>query len=242
MTRVVPPVYNSTEKTFSLDRTDVNKIVDFLKAIKDKYGIRVTSLCSLPFCLIDDTKAVGLFSTKCAAGIIGCCINAISGGITPCAHNNAYGNIYIDGLSAAWERMVAWRTGEFISKECKKCKMLNACGGDCRPNTIRNKNKPYYLDSTCDIYLTPPLRNKLYNRAATYSFNKKTILREESFGAVVSIGINEFYVTMPVYNLLCILRSWGTFAHEDIEKVVEVNSILEDFLNQWIEANIIFQY
>lgn len=242
LTRVVPPVYNSNEGSFLLDRVDINKIVGFLKAAKDRYGIRVTSLCSLPFCLVDDAEAVNLFSTKCAAGIIGCCINAISGAITPCAHNEeSYGNIYIDGLSEAWKKMSAWRNGKFTPKECQSCSMLNACGGDCRLNTIRIKKRPYSLDGSCNINLISSQTDELYNRVAKYSFNRKTILREESFGAVVSIGVNEFYVTMPVYKLLCILRNWGTFCHKDLEGVIIVNATLEKLLNQWIGADIIYR-
>lgn len=242
LTRVVPPVYNSNDKTFLLDRADINKIVGFLKAIKDKYHIRVTSLCSLPFCLVDDTEAVNLLSTKCAAGIIGCCVNAISGEVTPCAHNEkSYGNIYTDGLKDIWEKMDSWREGVYTPEECQKCSMLSSCGGDCRLNAIRVKEKPYSLDGTCKIEIESSLSYELYDRAATYSFNNKTILREENFGAVVSIGVNEFYVTTPVYHLLCILQKWGSFTHRDIETVISINATVEKLLSQWISAEILYR-
>ncbi len=241
LTRVVPPSYKSNDAAFLLDRTDVNRIVDFLKKVKDKYGVRVTSLCSLPFCLVDDTKAVNLFSTKCAAGIIGCCINAISGEITPCAHNeNSYGNIYNEGLNKVWKKMNSWRNGEYIPTECKKCRMLSACGGDCRLTNIRIGEKPYSLDGTCNIDLTSSQAYVTYDKKATYSFNNKTILREESFGAVVSIGVNEFYVTTPVYKLLCVLRNWRSFTNKDLETIITVNTTLEKLLSQWINADIIY--
>lgn len=242
LTRVVPPVYNSNEDTFLLNRTDVNKIVDFLKSVKDKYGIRVTSLCSLPFCLIDDSVAVNLLSTKCAAGIIGCCINAISGEITPCAHNEiSYGNIYSEGLSKAWEKMSDWREGKYTPNECQSCSMLSACGGDCRLNTIRIKEKPYSLDKSCKIKLYSDQIHNVYDKTAQYLFNNKTVLREEAFGAVVSLGVNEFYVTKPVYKLLSILRDWGTFSHADLVCTIVVNAALEKLLSQWIRADIIYR-
>lgn len=241
LTRVVPPMYNSNEDTFLLDRTDVNKIIDFLKAVKDKYAIRVTSLCSLPYCLVDDTEAINLLSTKCGAGIIGCCINAISGEITPCAHNEiSYGNIYTTGLKEIWEKMSAWREGEYTPNECKNCRMLSFCGGDCRLNSIRIKEKPYSLNGSCKIKLTSVQEHTTYNKMAKYSFNNKTILREESFGAVVSLGVNEFYITTPVYKLLCILKECGTFNHSDLEKVTVVNEVLEQLLSQWINVGIIY--
>ena len=80
----------------------------------------------------------------------------------------------------------------------------------------------------------------VYDRTSMYSFNSKTILREESFGAVVSMGTNEFYVTVPVFKLLCIFRDWGTFGHKDLESVVIVNPMLEKLLSQWISAGIIY--
>lgn len=241
LTRVVPPVYNSNDNAFLLDRTDVNKIVQFLKNVKGKYGIRVTSLCSLPFCLLDDIENVNLLSTKCAAGIIGCCINVVSGAVTPCAHNEkSYGNIYADGLLEAWRNMSAWRNGKYIPKECQNCNALCDCGGDCRLNTFRIKKKPYLLDSSCKMNMVSSHNYEVYDRTSRYSFNSKTILREESFGAVVAIGTNEFYVTTPVYELLCAFRNWGTFGHSDIENVVRVNLMLEKLLSQWISAGIIY--
>lgn len=241
LTRVVPPVYNKNEKTFLLDRTDVNKMVAFLKGIKKKYGIRVTSLCSLPFCMIDDVETIDLLSTKCAAGIIGCCINAITGEITPCAHNEkSYGNIYKDGLMIAWNNMSSWREGKYTPNECQDCSMLSACGGDCRLYSIRINEKPYSLDGSCVIELSSEQMLFTYNKNTSYSFNTKTIIREEVFGAVVSIGVNEFYVTTPVYKILCILRDLGTFDNSDIEKFVVVNEAFVKYLSQWVNAGIIY--
>lgn len=241
LTRVVPPVYNSNENTFLLDRTDINKIVDFLTCIKEKYGIKVTSLCSLPFCLVDNTNAVSLLSTKCAAGIIGCCVNAISGTVTPCAHNaTSYGNIYKDGLNDIWKKMSEWRKNKYTPEECQNCSMLSVCGGDCRLNNIRIKEKTYSLDGSCKIKLISKQIHNVYDRTLKYSFNQKTILREEAFGGVVSLGVNEFYVTTPVYKLLCILRDYDTFTESDLENIVVVNETLEKLLNQWINIDLIY--
>ena len=242
LTRVVPPVYNCNDKTFLLDRIDINKIAAFLKIVKKKYGIRVTSLCSLPFCLIDDVETVDLLSTKCAAGIIGCCINAISGEITPCAHNEkSYGNVYKDGLQSAWNNMSSWREGNYIPSECQKCNMLSACGGDCRLNSNRVEKKPYSLDGSCMIRLSNDQMIHRYDKEKNYSFNNKTIFREEAFGAVVSLGVNEFYITTPVYKVLCILRDLGTFDNSDLEKYIVVNDFFEDQLTCWINAEIIYE-
>lgn len=242
LTRVVPPVYNSDEDTFLLNRDDINQIVNFLKKVRESYGIRVTSLCSLPFCLVDDTEALNLLSTKCAAGIIGCCISAITGEITPCAHNDeSYGNIYADGLSVVWERMSDWREGLYMSDECQKCSMLSACGGDCRLNNVRVKEKRYSLDGSCEIPLSYSEIKDEYDKTSRYSFNNRTILREEAFGAVVSLGVNEFYVSRAVYKLLCALQNKGTFNHSDLDSIIVFNDTLEKLLNQWINADVIYK-
>lgn len=241
LTRVVPPVYNSNDNTFLLDRADINKMVNFLKNVKEKYGIKVTSLCSLPFCLVDDTEIVKLLSTKCAAGIIGCCINAISGAITPCAHNEtSYGSIYSEGLSESWQKMYEWRNGTHTPSECNRCSMLASCGGDCRLNDIRVKEKPYRLDGTCKINISLSSLGSSFDKSLQYCFNNKTILREEDFGAVVSLGVNEFYVTKPVYKLLTIMKNWGRFTCADLEKIIEINTMVKKILSQWIDAGIIY--
>lgn len=241
LTRVVPPVYNSNEETYLLNQEDINTIVCFLHQIKEKYGIRVTSLCSLPFCLINDNATVNLLSTKCAAGIIGCCINAITGEITPCAHNEeSYGNIYTDGLEMAWNNMKDWRDGKYTPFECQNCSMLSSCGGDCRLNSIRIKEKPYSLDGSCKMELIHTVLNVIYDKNAQYAFNNKTIIRKEAFGAVVSLGVNEFYVSMIGYKLLCLLKDLGSFNYADLNNIVVVNETLEKLLSQWISAGILY--
>ena len=132
------------------------------------------------------------------------------------------------------------REGEYTPNECKNCRMLSFCGGDCRLNSIRIKEKPYSLNGSCKIKLTSVQEHTTYNKMEKYSFNNKTILREESFGAVVSLGVNEFYITTPVYKLLCILKECGTFNHSDLEKVTVVNEVLEQLLSQWINVGIIY--
>lgn len=242
LTRVVPTVYNALDPQYMLDQTDINRIVDCLKIVKKEFGIRVTSLCSIPFCLIHNTDNLNFLSTKCAAGIIGCCINTITGNVTPCAHNErSYGNIYESSLSKIWEAMYEWRSGKYMSAECQQCSMLPACGGDCRLNTIRVKEKAYKLDGTCKIKFNYHEQENFFNQTSRYCFNQKTILREEKFGAVVSLGVNEFYVTHPVYKLLCILQSYSNFGWNEIKRFCVVNQPIIKLINQLISADIIYK-
>lgn len=242
LTRVVPPVYDSEAFKYKIDRNDINKMVQFLRCVKEKYGVRVTSLCSLPFCLLDDSTDVELLSTKCAAGIIGCCIDAISGYVTPCAHNEqSYGNIYNNSLCDIWKEMKMWRDGQLLPSECEECKYLPMCGGDCRLNSTRVKNKVYSLNGNCSIEIKKKQSKAVFDRQATYAYNNKTLVREEEFGAVVSLGVNEFYVTKPVYNLLCILKEMQEFNCSDLEEICVLNDFLIMTLSQWISTEILYK-
>lgn len=241
LTRVVPPIYNPNDYKYKIDKSDVNRIVQFLRKVKNDYGIRVTSLCSLPFCLLDDTANVDLLSTKCAAGIIGCSINAISGAVTPCAHSEqSYGNIYSEGLSSIWSRMNEWRNGELVPDECQECKMLPFCGGDCRLNSIRVSCKPYSLDANCTIKLEKRRSRVQFDKQSKYVYNNKTLLRQEEFGAVVSLGTYEFYVTKPVYHILCLLKEMQEFDYHALEHICVINDVLLNMLSQWINADILY--
>lgn len=242
LTRVVPPVYDSDNSNFRLSKDDVNKMVDFLRLVKEKYKIKVTSLCSLPLCLLDEEEDMELFSTKCAAGIIACSINGITGEVTPCAHNDiSYGNIYEKSLFDIWEKMRLWRTGEYLPTECKNCKMITACGGDCRLNALRFKNKPYQLKKI-ELHKYKSQENVfLLKNSITYSFNQKTVIRNEEFGAVVSLGNNEFYVTHSVKSLILILKNKKEFTLKDILLICELNDYMKRLLNQLLVAEIVYE-
>lgn len=242
LTRVVPPVYDSDNSNFRLSKEDVNKMVDFLRLVKRKYKISVTSLCSLPLCLLDKEEDLELFSTKCAAGIITCSINGITGEVTPCAHNDiSYGNIYEKSLFDIWENMRLWRTGEYLPSECENCKLITLCGGDCRLNASRFKNKPYHLEKR-NLHKNRNQENVfLMKNNIKYSFNQKTFLRDEEFGAVVSLGNNEFYVTHSVKDFILILRNKKEFTLEDILLICEMNDYMKKLLNQMLIAEILYE-
>lgn len=144
LTRVVPPSSNPHDDNFKLNEKDIRKMVSFMNVAAKKFNIKTTSLCSLLFCLLSELQDSIHLSTKCAAGIIGCSINGVTGEVTPCAHNEmSYGNIYEQTLAEIWQKMGQWRTMDFVPAECKNCAMLFHCGGDCRLNSFRLSERPY---------------------------------------------------------------------------------------------------
>lgn len=74
ITRTVPPSYDQDNADYNFNSSDLKQIVDFMRRFHLETGIRVTSLCAIPLCLITDA-AVDFLSTKCTAGIISCTIN-----------------------------------------------------------------------------------------------------------------------------------------------------------------------
>lgn len=244
LTRVVPPSSNPNDDNFKLDKNDVCKMVSFMNDVSARFGIKTTSLCSLPFCLLENPEDSVRFSTKCAAGIIGCCINGVTGDVTPCAHNEkSYGNIFELPLTEIWQRMRAWRTIDYVPSECKTCAMLSRCGGDCRLNSFRLAELPYRLDGSCK-FIIPPSKTieGAYDKNATYAFNNKTLIREEDFGAVISLGINEFYVSKPVHSFLIELKHRKLFNIDTLHEICKFNDAVEQLMNKLIYAEVIYLF
>ena len=242
ITRTIPPSYDTNNPEYNFTPSDINEVVDFMRSFQLKTGIRVTSLCSIPLCLIQDTNNYDFLSTKCTAGIISCTINGVNGDVTPCAHNDLnYGNIYADSLQEIWKRMNSWRNGEMIPDECHDCSMLSKCGGDCRLVQARIRQKKYELnkaDSTNNTSYKE--KSPQYDINSVYLFNHKTIIREEKFGAVVALGVNEFYLKNAAYQIIVQLSQMLIIDRKSVESICNINESLIVFMNNLCKAGIIY--
>ena len=58
VTRTVPPSYDQNNSDYNFTSSDIKMIVDFMRHFQLETGIRVTSLCAIPLCLIQDTTDV----------------------------------------------------------------------------------------------------------------------------------------------------------------------------------------
>lgn len=242
VTRTVPPAYDVFNPDYSFDYKKINELGDVLKYLGINTNAKVTSLCTLPICVIDSFEELDGLSTKCGAGIIGCSVNAISGEVMPCAHNEkSYGNIYDEDLITIWRRMSEWRDGRYIPDECKKCKMISRCGGECRLVYKRIAEEKYKLCSFDRVVINGNGLKPIYDFEKTYYFNKKTKIREERFGAAISLGINELYVNENIYEFVLYLRKIERIDKESVVKMVEINDFLMKFMNQLLVKGILYE-
>lgn len=242
LTRTVPPAYDIYNSEYSFDYEKIKELGDVLKYLSINTNAKVTSLCTLPICVMDGFEELDGLSTKCGAGIIGCSINAITGDVMPCAHNEkSYGNIYDESLVTIWEKMSNWRDGSYIPNECKSCKMISLCGGECRLVTKRVHEKKYNLCAFDSVVNKSKELNMVFDLERTYYFNKKTKIRKEEFGATIALGINEFYVNENVYKFILNLSKFEKIDKETLVKMVEVNGFFERFMRQLLSKGIIYE-
>jgi radical SAM protein with 4Fe4S-binding SPASM domain len=242
LTRTVPPSYDSTNPEYSFDVKKINELVEVLKYLNNKTDSRATSLCTLPLCIIDGFEELDGLSTKCGAGIVGCSVNAVTGEVMPCAHNEkSYGNIYDEDLAIIWERMSSWRNGYYIPDECKSCKLISKCGGECRLVCKRVCEENYRLRPLDSILNKNKDLELVYDIEKTYYFNKKTKIRVEEFGATISLGLNEFYVNKNVYDFILILKESEKIDKEALLNIIQINDFLINFLNQLLANCIIYE-
>jgi radical SAM protein with 4Fe4S-binding SPASM domain len=229
---VIPPTYDSQNKDYYLSNDDVIQIADALIDINKKYNIDVDSITPLPLCIIKNIdKYINIISTTCSAGLTRCTIDT-DGNIFACSHEEKpYGNIFTDGLKSSWNRMDNWRAVETLNPECKECKYLSLCGGECR--MMHNIDNKYYQLSNCaDIQFTPDEDNMNINHQTTFTVQNDIQIRKEEFGAAIRIKYSEYFITQPVLDFYYILKDIQTFSIADILEFVEENENFYEVLYQ----------
>lgn len=232
---VIPPVYDSENPDYYLTNEDICTLAESLMEIKTKYGIDVDSITPLPICILKDVnKYMEIISTTCSAGLTRCTIDT-DGNIFGCSHEEVpYGNIFTDGLKAAWDKMDNWRYGEKLNPECKECKYLAICGGECR--MMKNEENRYYkLDKNADIKYTPTETDNTIENITVFKVNTNVKIRKESFGAAIRINYSEYFITEEILQLYYLLKDLNTFKVEglfeyvdDKESLMEILTYLED--------------
>lgn len=120
-------------ENFGLSSLETLQMLQSLIRLKEELGIQIDTLEPIPHCLFDDPDNFRpLSNRRCVAALTTCTVGA-DGNIRPCSHTEKiYGNIFLNGLSRAWEQMNEWRTGELLPSVCQGCTRLAACGGGCR--------------------------------------------------------------------------------------------------------------
>lgn len=236
---VIPPAYDSENPDYYLNNEDICELADSLMEIKRKYGVDVDSITPLPICILKDVnKYMEIIATTCSAGLTRCTIDT-DGNIFACSHEEVpYGNIFVDGLKPAWEKMTNWRMGEKLNAECKDCKYLAICGGECR--MMKNQDNMYYkLDKDADIIYDPPGADNTIELSTVFCTNGNVKIRKEYFGAAIRVGYSEYFITDEILQLYYILKEMNVFAVAELLDYVDDSELLSEVLTYLQDINVI---
>lgn len=230
ITRAIAPLYDQENPAFFLDEKEIKYIADVLERVHSRFGIKVGSVTPFPLCILKDiSKYQNIVSASCAAGISRCSIDAVTGDITACTHEGcSYGNIYEEGLKAAWKNMYKWRKGMLVNEECRDCNMLAFCGGECRMIAGTESHVKYHLNKNAKIKYTPYAPLAPVDKNTEFKISKHTRYRREQFGGVLRCAENECYVTETVIALYEMIKDRDTITVSDFFEFCEENTFLYD--------------
>ena len=234
ITRAIAPLYDQDNPSFFLDEKEIRYIADILEQVHSRFGISVGSVTPFPLCILKDiTKYQDIVSASCAAGISRCSIDAITGDITACTHEErSYGNIYREGLKYAWDNMYEWRQGLLVNEECRNCEMLAFCGGECRMIAGTEAHVKYHLNKNADIKYTPYAPIAPVNKDTEFLISKYVRYRREPFGGILRCAENECYVTETIILLYEMIKDRRQIKVSDFFKFCEENVYLYDAIIQ----------
>lgn len=242
---VIPPSYDVNNIDYYLDNNDITMIADTLLNLQAMTGIEVGSVTPLPLCILKDAdKYISVLDTTCLAGVSKCSIDAVSGEVFACAHEESgYGNIFVDGLQACWNNMIEWSSEQHLTEECRNCKWLFICGGECRMMKCGNRKSPLYtLDQDAAIsfggkkqveQIEWPKETDILEIDHSFKY------RKESFGYVIRCGYTETMVAEPIFRLCMILKDKKSFSISDIARMIENFEKAKPIINVLIQRKII---
>lgn len=230
ITRAIAPLYDQDNQDFFLDESEIIYIADVLEQIHSRFGISVGSVTPFQLCILKDiSKYQDIVSASCAAGISRCSIDAITGDISACTHEErSYGNIYKQGLKHAWDNMYEWRQGLLINEECRNCEMLSFCGGECRMIAGTEAHVKYHLNKNAEIQYTPYAPIDPITKNTEYNISKNVRYRREAFGGVLRCAENECYVSDTIIQLYEYIKERETIKVIDFLEFCEDNQYLYD--------------
>lgn len=230
ITRAIAPLYDQDNPSFFLDEEEIVYIADILEQVHSRYGIRVGSVTPFPLCILRNiSKYKNIVSASCAAGISRCSIDAITGDISACTHEEkSYGNIYTDGLKIAWDNMFEWRQGLLVNEECRECNMLAFCGGECRMIAGTEAHVKYHLNRNARIEYKPYELIDSLNDETEFMISENVKYRREHFGGVLRCFENECYVSDTVIALYEIIKDRKAIKVKDFYEFCEKNQFLLD--------------
>jgi len=241
ITRAIAPLYDRDNPDFFLSEKEIVYIADILEQVHSRFGISVGSVTPFPLCVLKDiSKYQDIVSASCAAGICRCSIDAITGEVSACTHEEkSYGNIYKDGLKFAWDNMHEWREGKLVNDECKECKYLPYCGGECRMIAGTEANVKYNLNKNADIKYVPYNPSLPITDDLEFKVSKYVRYRREDFGGVLRCGENECYVTENIIKLYEKIKDKDTVKVTDFYEFCDKGELLENTIHEFEKMKIL---
>lgn len=242
---VIPPSYDVKNVNYYLDNKDIVEIADTLLELQNDIGIEVGSVTPLPLCVLKDAdKYISILDTTCLAGVSKCTIDAVTGEVFACAHEETgYGNILIDGLQKCWNNMDFWSNVDHLSEECKKCKWLFICGGECRMMKCGNRKLPLYtLNKNAKVLFGVNKKIeqiKWPKNTDVLEINKSFKFRKEPFGYVVRCGYTETMISETLFRLCIMLRDKQQFLISELPHIIENFETAKPVINALIQRKII---
>ena len=239
---VIPPSYDVDNTDYYLEDDDIIKIADTLLKIKNTTDIEIGSVTPLPLCILKKAdKYLPVLDTTCVAGISKCTIEVETGNVFACAHEEEpYGNIYDDGLSECWDKMVSWSELSNLIDECKGCKWLYLCGGECRMQRVGTRHLPKYsINPNADISFSLDSVDNLPHfpdDGISLCINPDLKVRKENFGYIVRAQYIETQMSENLYRFCESLKTRGDFTMSDLKNSIsnfnDVKPVILSLLNR----------
>ncbi|MDD5545470.1 MAG: radical SAM protein [Candidatus Paceibacterota bacterium] len=250
-TRAGCPGNCSDFSTLSLSFEDFRRYLEELYITGQEVGISVGVLESYPYCGIKELLRYQQFlGRRCSAGVTTVTIGS-NGSVRPCSHLDIqYGNLLSEDIKSIWFKMDECRNGSMIPPECRKCPLLEICGGGCRMEAKMrcgslNAMDPY--SSPKDINFALQQFNKLPKRelkiVSAFSVAEKVRIRLEKFGSVVFVAHRfKAYLNRKSTDFLMGLKPKKTYFVEEVMKWGNYEEEeLKRFLSKLADKKIILQ-
>lgn len=230
---VIPPEYNRTSLKFRLDSNDLKEIVETLKTISQS-GVTVGSAIPLPVCITEYDQFIRSHSSMCSAGRTHCAVDFETGDVMACPQiDMSYGNIYKESLITCWNRMNDWRGCDLMPIECKKCKHLSLCGGDCR---ARVGIGGYRLQPDIEV----PVEIEPVSLEGRYYINRTLTSRREREGYTLFYDDNKYiFVRDNVWLFLESIKDWDAFSVSDLKGIVKIDENFKTVFCELYRAGVI---
>lgn len=226
-----------------LSTKEVLQVIDDLLWVEKALGLNVDVLEALPKCIFSDkilSERHSFLNRKCQAGRTVIAVSC-NGDVRPCAHNPiTYGNILSDEIHLIWERMSAWRSTQYVPRECKNCTWLNRCNGGCRTNA---KTLSGNWDAQ-DAWVGTPIKSNIpqqhrekivLSNDSAFLVNKDIRYRQEYDDIVVVYNIKDdvfFMINNAYYDFILKIGSFDVIKLIDLQRLCNIKDDNKAFNEQ----------